>query len=151
MRFPIMDSATARTGTPILILPDHRSDRVRSGKAADRGCLRIVDMEYGEQLRNLQDFVEFLAQVTEAHRCAVILGAHMGGDLRAESRAVNPGNVVHFEDDLLFPGGDHAFEFLAHSGAFLAQHDTPVQRHYGYAVYIVTRHFHAPSLTSFFR
>src|SRR3989440_7176627 len=47
-------------------------------KAGDRFGFRVVDVEHGEQLGDLQDFLEFRAKVAEAKRSA----------LRSEERRV---------------------------------------------------------------
>jgi hypothetical protein len=43
------------------ILSRNCGDRVRSRETADRGSLRIVNIEDREQLGDLQDLVKFLA------------------------------------------------------------------------------------------
>lgn len=97
-----------------------------SGKTGDGGCFGIVDVENGEQLGELQDFLEFIAEIAKAYGAAGVFGAEMSGDQSAESRAVNVADFGHIQNDLLLSGGDQAFELFAESGAFLAQNDAAI-------------------------
>src|SRR6266851_1294376 len=97
-----------------------------SGKTADGGGFGIVDVENGEEFGQLQDFVEFLAEIAEAYGGAGIFCAEMGGDQSAEARAVDISDFSHVQNDLLLSGGDEALEFLAESSALFAQNNAAV-------------------------
>src|SRR4029077_3427112 len=110
------------------------------GEAGDGGGFGVVDVEDGEQLGDLQDFLEFAAEMAEAERRALTLRAVMRGYQRAETRAVDEGDVVHVEDDFLFTFGEQAFYFFAQGVALFSQNNAAVQRHHGHAIHFAIRH-----------
>src|SRR5436853_7737766 len=71
----------------------------------------VEDIKDGQQLGDLQDFLELAAEVAEAQRGALRLHAVMRGNQRAQTGAVDEGDVVHTEDNFLFPLADQAFTF----------------------------------------
>jgi hypothetical protein len=66
------------SGQPESNWPSLRSQLTARGRealeAADCGFFSIVNIENSQQLRHLQDLLEFLAQVAEAHRCTLSFG-----------------------------------------------------------------------------
>src|SRR5260370_20843230 len=89
-------------------------------EAGDGFGLGVEDVEDGQQLGDLQDFLELAAEVGETQGGALRLHAVMRGSERAESSAVDKGDVVHIEDNFLFSFGDQALYLLAQGVAFLA-------------------------------
>src|SRR5260370_29671536 len=81
------------------------------GEAGDGFGLGVVNIEDGQQLGDLQDFLELAAEVAEPQGSALRLHAVMRGDESAKAGAVNKSNVVHIEDDFLFSFGEQAFYF----------------------------------------
>ena len=110
------------------------------GEAGDRGGFGIVDVEDGEQLGDLQHFLELAAKVAEAERGALTFGAVMRGDEGAETRAVDKGDVVHVEDDFLFALGEESLYFFTQRVALFSQNDAAVQCHHGHAIHFAVRH-----------
>jgi hypothetical protein len=100
----------------------------------------LVDIEDGQQLGDLEDFLELAAEVAETQGGALHFHAVMGGDERAQPGAVDKGDIVHIEDNFLFTIGDQAFYFFAQGIAFFAEHDAAVQRHHGHAVHFAVGH-----------
>src|SRR6267143_1709601 len=109
-------------------------------ETADGFGFGIENIEDGQQLGDLQDFLELAAEVAEAQRGTLRLYAVMRGDERAEPGAVDKGDVVHVQDDLPFAFGDQAFYFFAQRVAFLTEHNAAVQRHHGDAIHFSIRH-----------
>src|SRR6266513_5192979 len=72
---------------------------------------RVEDIKDGQQLGDLQDFLELAAEVAEAQSGALRLHAVMRGNQRTQTGAVDEGDVVDIEDNFLFPPGDQAFYF----------------------------------------
>src|ERR1700676_716487 len=130
----------ASTAFASLILPRRRGKRTRSREAADCGCLRIVDIENGQQLCYLQDFVKFSTQIAEAQGCTQSFGADVRSDQSAQPRAVDIFNIGHVQDDLLLSCGDQTLQFLTERIALLAQHNLTVQCHHGHAFYFAVGH-----------
>src|SRR5712691_1741844 len=83
------------------------------GEAGHGFGFGIEDVEDRQQFRDLQDFLEFRAEMAEAERSTLRLHAVMRGDERAQAGAVNECNVVHVQDNLLLSSGDQAFYFFA--------------------------------------
>src|SRR5207253_7678022 len=110
------------------------------GEAGDGFGFGLVHIEDGQQLGDLQDFLELAAQMAEPQRGALRLHGVMRGDQRAEAGAVNEGYVVHIQDNFLFSFGEQAFYFLAQGIAFLAEHNAAVQRDHSHAVHFAVRH-----------
>src|SRR5258708_1343897 len=110
------------------------------GEAAYCFGFRVVDVENGEELGDLQNFLELAAQVAELEPGALGLGAVMRGHQRPEPGAVNEGHVVHVQHDFLFAGGNQAFHFFAKRVALFSQHDAPIQRHHCHAIHFPVRH-----------
>src|SRR5882672_5951335 len=100
----------------------------------------VVDVEDGQQLGDLEHFLELAAEVAEAEGSALGLDTVMGGDERTEPGAVNKSDVVHVEDNFLFSFGHQAFYFFAQGVAFLTEHNAAVQCHHGYAIHFAIRH-----------
>src|SRR5277367_6935596 len=88
------------------------------GKAVYSFGFRVVDLKHGEELGDLQDFLELAAEMAEAESCALRLGAVVRGDQGAETGAVDEGDVVHVEDNVLFPVSDQRLDLLAQRVAF---------------------------------
>src|SRR5437867_6978907 len=82
-------------------------------EAGDGFGFRIVNVEDGHQLGDLQDFLEFAAEMAQAQPGALRFCAMMGGYKRAQPGAVDKRNVVHVEDNFLFSRGDEALHFFA--------------------------------------
>src|SRR5437764_10062659 len=92
-----------------------RRGRLRSGalgEAGDSFRFGLVHIEDGQQLGDLQDFLELAAQMAEPQRGALRLHGVMRGDQRAEAGAVNEGYVVHIEDNFLFSSAKKLFYFF---------------------------------------
>src|SRR5437899_1073965 len=83
------------------------------GEAGHGFGFGIEDVEDRQQFRDLQDFLEFRAEMAEAERSTLRLHAVMRGDERAQAGAVNECNVVHVQDNFLLSSGDQAFYFFA--------------------------------------
>src|SRR2546429_9552862 len=75
------------------------------GETGDGFGFGVEDIKDGQQLGDLQDFLELAAEVAEAQRGALRLHAVMRGNQRTQSGAVDEGDVVHIEDNFLFPPG----------------------------------------------
>lgn len=110
------------------------------GEAGDGFGFGVVDVEDGQQLGDLEHFLELAAKVAEAQGSALGLDTVMGGDERTEPGAVDKSDVVHVEDNFLFSFGHQAFYFFAQRVAFLAEHNAAVQRYHGYAIHFAIRH-----------
>jgi hypothetical protein len=112
-----------------------------SWKTADGGGFRLVNVEYGEQLGQLHDFVEFLAEIAEAYGGAGIFGAEMSGDQSTKARTVDIIDFGHVQNDLLLTTGDEALEFLAEGSTLFAQNDAAIQGHQGDAIHFAAGDF----------
>jgi len=110
------------------------------GEARDCLGFAVVHVEDGQQLGNLQDFLEFAAQVRQLQRSALRLGAVMRGHKRAETRAVDERDVRHVQHDFFLSFGDQALHFFAKRVALFTQHDASIQRHHGHAIHFPVRH-----------
>src|SRR5258708_10487551 len=77
----------------------------------------------------------------------------MRGDQRAEARAVNHGDVLQIEDDILLALCQQALHFFAKRNGFFPENDAPVQRQHGNSIDFVTchpeSHFCSPSLSEY--
>jgi len=104
------------------------------------GTRSVVNIEDGQQLGDLEHFLELAAEVAEPQRSALRLHAVMRGDESAEAGAVNKSHVVHIEDNFLFSFSDQAFYFFAQGVAFLAEDNAPVQCHHGHAIHFAVCH-----------
>ena len=105
-----------------------------TGKAGDGGRFGVVNVEDGNELGKLHHFVEFMAEIAEAHGGAGGFGAEMSSDQGAETRAVDVIDFGHIENDFGRSAGYEALEFFAESVTFLAQDDTARQSEQGDAV-----------------
>ena len=109
-------------------------------EAGDGFGFGVVHIEDGEQLGDLENFLELAAEVAEAQGSALGLDAVMSGDERSQPGAVDERDVVHVEDNFLFTFGHQSFYFFAQGVAFLAEHNAPVQCHNGHAIHFAIRH-----------
>src|SRR5712691_265640 len=85
--------------------------RLRSGafgEAGDSFGFGLVDVEDGQQLGDLEHFLELAAEVAEAQRSTLRLYAMVRGDERAKPGAVDKRDVIHIEDNFLFSFGNQA-------------------------------------------
>jgi len=110
------------------------------GEARDCLGLAVVHVEDGQQLGNLQDFLEFAAQVGELQRRTLRLGAVMRGHKRAETRAVDERDVRHVQHNFFLSFGDQAIHLFAKRVALFSEHDASIQRHHGHAIHFPVRH-----------
>src|SRR2546427_677132 len=110
------------------------------GETGDGFGFGVVDIEDGQQLGDLEHFLELAAQVAEAQGGALCLHAVMGGDERTEPGTVDKSDVVHVEDNFLFSFCHQAFYFFAQAVAFLAEHNAAVQCHHGHAIHFAIGH-----------
>src|SRR6266436_4870323 len=110
------------------------------GEAGDGFGFGVVDVEDGQELGDLEHFLELAAEVAEAQGSALGLDTVMGGDERTEPGAVNKSDVVHVEDNFLFSFGHQAFYLFTQGVAFLAEHNAAVQRHDGHAIHFAIGH-----------
>src|SRR5258707_13947800 len=95
--FRILKSKRARRRVPSSQFRS-TSRQLRAGalrEAAYRFGFRVVDVENGQELGDLQNFLKLAAQVAELQRRALGLGAVMRGHQRAEPGAVDECHVVH--------------------------------------------------------
>ena len=96
------------------------------GEAGDGFGFGVIDLEDGQQLGDLQNFLELAAEMAEAQGSALRLGAVVRGDQSAETGAVDEGDIVHVQDDFLFAFGDQCLDFFTKRVALFAQHDAAV-------------------------
>src|SRR5467141_2370837 len=128
-----------------------RPGRLRSGafgEAGDGFGFGVVDIEDGQQLGDLEDFLELAAQVAETQRSALRLDAVMSGNEGAQPGAVDESDVVHVEDNFLFSFGDQALDLFTQGVAFLAEYDTAVQRQHRHAIHFAVSHLQSHVISS---
>src|SRR5215831_176378 len=110
------------------------------GKAGYSLRFGVEHVEDRHQLGDLQDFLEFAAQMAKPQPRTLRFGAVMSSYERAQPGAVNERHVVHVEDNFLFSRSDEAFYLFAQRVAFFTQHDAAVQRHHGDAIHFSIGH-----------
>src|SRR5579863_2090275 len=123
--------------------PANASEETTAGlfvEAGNRERFVVVGIEDGHQLRHLQHFLEFLAQVRQLQRGALLARAVERSHQSAEPRAVNVADVRKIQHDLLLPGREQRFHFLAKGIALFAQHDAPFDLEHGHAIHVTIRH-----------
>jgi len=112
----------------------------RGAEAGDGGGIAVEDVEYGHQLRDLQNFLELGAEVGELERGALRARAMERGDQRSEPGAVDVSDVRQIQHDLFLSRRHQRLDSLAESVALLAENDPAVDIEHGNAIHIVIRY-----------
>src|ERR1022692_2566801 len=101
----------------------------------------VGDVEDGEQLGDLQHFLKLRSQFAETNRCAARTGTVMHGNERAETGAVNHGDVAQIQEDFRAALGKQGLDFFAERTGFFPKHEAPVERDNDHAVHFPIGHF----------
>ena len=88
------EKSESRPKLGVAWLSNRRSQRIWS-EAADCFRLSSVDIEHGQEPRELKHVVELVAQIRQMQRCPLFLSADVRGDQYAQTRAVDVGHVRH--------------------------------------------------------
>ena len=114
-------------------------ERLLSEALHGRGFV-VVDVENRHQLRDLQHFLEFRAQIAQLQRPALRPRAVECCHQRSQSRTVDVRHIRHIQHDLLMVARQQSLHPLAEGIAFFAQDDSPFQIHDGDPAYLSIRH-----------
>lgn len=114
-----------------------------SGERFDRSRLVVFHVKDGVELGDLHDVMDLAGEVEQLHIALMLADGGEGADKGAEAGAVDVGDVVKIEKDLLLAFGEEIGDEFTQGGAFFAEGNLAADVHDGDGAYLANAGGHA--------